>query len=139
MPKRSVPEGRVTDEGIEGDRQRDRRFHGGRDRAVCVYARELIAALQAEGHPIDVGSTGENLTVEGLDWSRLVPGVTVRVGAVHLQVTRYASPCTTIAGSFRGGDFKRIAQKTNPGWSRVLCRVVEPGMVRVGEPVHLGA
>jgi len=33
-----------------------------------------IEALQNEGHPIAFGSTGENLTVSGIDWQRVVPG-----------------------------------------------------------------
>ena len=31
-------------------------------RAVCLFSMERILQLQKEGHPIDIGSTGENLT-----------------------------------------------------------------------------
>lgn len=38
----------------------------------------------------------------------------------------------TIAGSFAGGDFARIAQRDHPGTSRVYARVLAPGdMVEV--------
>jgi MOSC domain-containing protein YiiM len=42
VPKRPVPECRVTESGLEGDRQRDLHFHGGPNRAVCLYPLERI-------------------------------------------------------------------------------------------------
>ncbi len=63
VPKLPVLEATVSDKGVDGDRQRNLKFHGGPDRAVCLYSLELIERLQDEGHPIDPGSSGENLTV----------------------------------------------------------------------------
>jgi MOSC domain-containing protein YiiM len=137
VPKLPRPEASVTVDGLVGDRQRDRRYHGGPQRAVSLYSLERIRALQAEGHPVDVGTMGENLTVAGLDWSRVGPGVRVTVGAVLLEVTKDAPPCKTIAASFRDGAFTRAAQKVHPGWSRFYARVLREGTVRVGDPVAL--
>jgi MOSC domain-containing protein YiiM len=136
VPKRPVPEAAVSVSGLSGDRQRDLRYHGGPDRAVSLYAAEVIAALAEEGHPIAAGTTGENLTLAGVPWGEIQPGVEVRVGPVRLLVTRYAAPCRNIARSFAGDAFGRISQKTHPGWSRVYARVLEPGVVRVGDPVR---
>jgi MOSC domain-containing protein YiiM len=69
VPKRAVPSARVTTLGLEGDVQRDREHHGGPERAFCLFSQERIRALQAEGHPVTPGSIGENVTLEGLDWS----------------------------------------------------------------------
>jgi MOSC domain-containing protein YiiM len=135
VPKQPVLECRVTESGLEGDRQRDLRFHGGPIRAVCLYPLESIEALQRERHPIAPGTIGENLTVSGLDWSLMVPDVELEVGEVRLQLTKFAAPCVNIAGSFRDGDFSRVAQKLNPGWSRICARVVRSGILRVGDPV----
>ncbi len=137
VPKHPTPEATVGTDGVEGDRQRDLRFHGGPDRAVSVFSAERIAGLQAEGHPIAPGTIGENLTVSGIDWTRATPGARFDIGAVRLEVTRYAAPCANIAGSFTGGDIARVAQKTNPGWSRVYTRVLAPGHIRVGDGVTL--
>ena len=137
VPKQPVPEASVTPDGVQGDRQRDRLNHGGPDRAVSIYAAEAIAALAAEGHPIRAGSTGENLTISGIAWRDVVPGAELRVGPVRLVVTRYTSPCEKISASFVGGEFVRISQKVHPGWSRVYARVVEGGVIRVGDPVQL--
>jgi MOSC domain-containing protein YiiM len=137
VPKCPVVEAAITTEGVEGDRQRDRRFHGGPDRAVTLFSSERIAALRAEGHSIVAGSTGENLTLSGIDWSRATPGARVEIGDARLEITRYATPCANIAGSFKDGEIARVAQKVNPGWSRVCARVVVPGRVRVGDSVKL--
>jgi MOSC domain-containing protein YiiM len=137
VPKHPAPEATVGTDGVEGDRQRDLRLHGGPDRAVSVFSAEHIAALRAEGHPIAPGTIGENLTVSGIDWSRVVPGACLDIGEVRLEITSYAAPCANIAGSFAGGNIARVAQKTSPGWSRVYTRVLAPGHVRVGDEVVL--
>jgi MOSC domain-containing protein YiiM len=137
VPKAAVRQAHVTRNGVSGDRQRDRRFHGGPDRAVTLFSLERIALLQAEGHPIQVGTTGENLTVSGLDWEALAPGARLRVGAALLQVTSYTTPCANLVDSFVAGDFKRIAQRDHPGWSRLCARVLEEGGVAVGDAVEV--
>jgi MOSC domain-containing protein YiiM len=137
VPKHPTPEATVGTDGVEGDRQRDLRLHGGPDRAVSVFSAERIVALQAEGHPIAPGTIGENLTVSGIDWTRASPGACLEIGAVRLEITSYAAPCANIAGSFAGGDIARVAQKTSPGWSRVYTRVLVPGRVRVGDTASL--
>jgi len=137
VPKTGVFEGLITEQGLDGDRQGNPRIHGGPDRAVSLYSLDVISALQREGHPISVGTAGENLTLSGLEWSAVVPGVEIEIGEVRLLVTRYASPCESIAESFLGGESTRISQKLHPGWSRVYCRVLASGLVRVGDPVHL--
>jgi MOSC domain-containing protein YiiM len=93
--------------------------------------------MRADGHPIEVGSTGETLTVSGIDWTRATPGARLAIGEVRLEITRYATPCANIIGSFASGDIARVGQKVNPGWSRVCARVLVPGRVRAGDSVLL--
>jgi MOSC domain-containing protein YiiM len=145
VPKRAVAEVVVGADGLAGDRQRNLKYHGGPRRAVCLWALERIEALQGEGHPVTVGSTGENVTLAGLDWERVVPGALLRLGdAVELEITSYTVPCRTIGGSFAWRRTGRISQKTHPGWSRVYAAVRRGGVVRVGddallvEPLELG-
>jgi MOSC domain-containing protein YiiM len=116
VPKLAVREAFLTPNGLEGDRQRDLRVHGGPDRALCLYALERILALQAEGHPIYPGSIGENLTIVGLDWQRLEPGARLAIGdEVIIEISKYAGPCKNIRGSFSDGDFNRVSQKLHTG------------------------
>lgn len=138
VPKLAVREAVLTSEGLEGDRQRDLRYHGGPQRALCLFALERVLELQAEGHPIFPGSVGENLTVVGLDWSGLKPGARLALGEeAVVEITSYTSPCKNIRASFAGGDFKRISQKVHAGDSRLYARVLRPGRLSVGQSVTL--
>jgi MOSC domain-containing protein YiiM len=137
VPKLPVLSAQLGVYGFDGDGHDDVESHGGPERAVCIYATELIEALRREGHPIFPGSAGENLTVTGLDWAEMVPGVHVAVGAALVQLTGYTSPCKTIRGSFINERFSRIFQKTNPGWSRVYGKVLVGGLVSLGDPVAI--
>lgn len=132
VPKVSRPEAWISRNGVYGDAQANRKLHGGPDRAVCIYAIEVIRALQAEGHPVGVGTTGENLTISGVSWELVAPGTIWRAGDALLEVASYTAPCKTIRDSFADKRYKRIAYKVNPGWSRVYARVIEEGRVRAG-------
>jgi MOSC domain-containing protein YiiM len=138
VPKNGVSGAQVSPFGIVGDAQNDTNHHGGPERAVCVYSLERIYALQKEGHPIDVGTAGENITVEGVEWDNVVPGVRLRVGDhVLLEVASFTKPCKTIRDSFIDGKFVRISQKLYPGWSRVYARVLTEGEIHFGDPVEV--
>ncbi|USN98858.1 MAG: MOSC domain-containing protein [Phycisphaeraceae bacterium] len=140
VPKRPVTRARVTMLGVEGDRQDDLVHHGGPDRAVCLFSADVIASLRSEGHPIEAGTTGDNLTISGLDWSAITPGTRLRVGgSVELEITSYTTPCKTIAGSFTDGGFVRILQDRHPGESRVYARVLGEGEVAPGDAVEVVA
>jgi MOSC domain-containing protein YiiM len=138
VPKRRVSGASVSLLGLEGDGQDDIKHHGGPERAVCVYSLERIHSLQAEGHPIDVGTVGENVTVEGIDWDLAVPGARLRLGdEVLLEIASFTNPCKTIKASFIDGEFIRIAERLHPGWSRVYARVLSEGSIRLGDPVEV--
>ncbi len=136
VPKTAVPHAKVMALGLEGDEHRWE-HHGGPERAVCLYAMEMIARLRAEGHDIVPGAIGENVTMEGLDWSAMVPGCHVLLGGtVLLQITSYTSPCSKITRSFKEGYFGRVSQTRHPGWSRVYARVLTEGSISHGDPVR---
>lgn len=52
VPKNYVFVVTVMGDRIEGDDQANKKYHGGPDRAVCLFSQERIDALRAEGHPI---------------------------------------------------------------------------------------
>ena len=138
VPKLRVERAGVTAGGLVGDGHNDTRHHGGPDAAVCLFSREVIERLRAEGHPIGPGTIGENVTVEGLDWAAVVPGCRlVFEGGVELEVVKYTNPCATIGESFRGLEFRRIKQDLHPGESRVYARVIREGELRAGAAVEL--
>lgn len=138
VPKRRVSGAQVSRFRLAGDAQDDKKQHGGPERAVCLYSLERIRSLQTEGHPIDIGTAGENVTIEGIDWNQVAPGTTIKIGdEVLLEVASFTNPCKTIRASFTEGEFIRIAQKIHPGWSRVYARVLREGQIRFGDPVEV--
>jgi len=137
VPKTPLDRAVIDINGVVGDDQTSKKYHGGPDRALVLYSLEVIAALQAEGHPINPGSTGENLTIAGLDWDDMTPGTKVRIGQTVAQITDFASPCWKIVDSFSDKESSRISQSEHPGWSRVCARVIIGGTVQTGDEVHL--
>jgi MOSC domain-containing protein YiiM len=138
VPKRAMEEALVTKRGLVSDRQAKPFIHGGPERALCLYAFELIEQLQREGHPVFPGSIGENVTLAGLDWAALEPGSRLALGPeVVIEISSYTSPCRTIAASFTGGEFARISQQRHPGWSRLYARVLETGRLAAGQRVRI--
>ena len=138
VPKLAVREAFVTDTGLECDRQAHPKIHGGPERALCLFPLEKIVELQAEGHPIFPGSVGENVTVAGLTWHQLEPGARLALGdEVIVEISKYTTPCNTIADSFRERDFRRIDQKHSPGDSRLYARILQTGTLKVGQEVKL--
>jgi len=138
VPKRPVLEAVITTTGVEGDRQRNLKVHGGPYRALCLFSQDLIERLQDEGHSIEAGSSGENLTIGGLEWEKLKPGDRLQIGPdVQLEITNYTIPCDQNAQWFRDRDYKRVSQKKNPGWSRFYAKVLREGVVRPGDAVEI--
>ena len=137
VPKHAISRARVTRAGMEGDRQRNLKFHGGPDRALCLYSADLIAKLLTEGHAIEPGMLGENVTIARIDWQLLQPGVRLDIGGIGVELTSFTTPCRHIAAAFADGRPDRISPKTHPGESRVYARVVREGVLSVGDPVFV--
>ena len=97
VPKLPVNEAEVTSNGVVGESQKDLKYHGGVERAICMYSLELIDVLNSEGHKIYPGSTGENLTIKGLDWTELKSGLKFLIGDAIIKLTKEATPCNTIS------------------------------------------
>ncbi len=133
VPKRAVEDVEVLHTGLVGDRQANRQYHGGPDRAVCLLGLDVIEALRARGHPIAPGTVGENLTLAGVDWSRLQLGSRLHFdGGLELEVTSWAVPCKQIAGSFHDGNSTRLHVDRHPGQARAYTRVLKIGRLSVG-------
>ncbi|MCY3880636.1 MAG: MOSC domain-containing protein [Chloroflexi bacterium] len=138
VPKLPIERAVIGTLGVEGDRQANTEHHGGPERALCLFSLEKIEALQAEGHAIVPGGAGENVTITGLDWDDVAPGTQLRLGeSVLIEITGYTAPCYKIEANFSAGDFNRINQKTNPGWSRAYAKVIEGGPLLPGDAVEL--
>lgn len=135
VPKVVVPAAEIDLHGLVGDSQADRRNHGRPWQALCLWSAEVVDEWAADGHPLAYGTAGENLTLRGLDWAALGPGIRLGVGTALVQVTSYAIPCDKNARWFTDGGFRRLAHDVAPGRSRLYAAVLEPGAVSVGDAV----
>jgi len=136
VPKLAVDAVEVDFGGVVGDIQRIRVHHGRPWQALCLFADEVIEQFQAEGHPIERSSVGENITVSGLDWAIVRPGIRIRVGTVLAHVQAFAEPCKSNAQFFLRGDFNRMNILRGPV-SRLYATVLEPGRIVTGDPIEV--
>ena len=138
VPKPRVDSVKVTTLGIHNEIVRDKKHHGGAEKAVCILTNETLEHLQSLGHPITGGSTGENLLLN-IPQASLNIGVQLTFNEVQLEITMAAPPCKTIAESFTGGDFSQLSDKKHPGQTRWYARVLHEGMILDGEEVSINS
>ncbi len=135
VPKRPVEVAEVGDRGLVGDRQEARQHHGRPLQALCLWSADVIDALRVEGHPIEPGLAGENITISGIDWASIQPGTQLLIGDVLAEISAWSTPCVKNAPWFLDRDFNRMNHDRHPGWSRAYAWVREPGTVRQGDKV----
>jgi MOSC domain-containing protein YiiM len=125
----------VGPEGLAGDVQVDRRFHGGVDRAIYAYSRSdadhWVSVLAREVPP---GLLGENLRVSGIDVSGARIGERWRTSrGLVLEVTAPRMPCRTLQGFLDVPDM--IARFNSAGRPGAYLRVIEQGRVAAGDRI----
>jgi len=135
VPKTPIDRAAVTSSGVAGDRQDDRTHHGRPLQALCIWSQDVIDALKAEGHPINPGLAGENITVAGIDWASLRPGSRIAIGEIDVLISSYAIPCAKNAGWFTDRYFNRMHHAKHPGWSRLYGIPIGDGTISRDDPV----
>ena len=134
VPKLPIEKAEIKFEGVEGDfnKFRTEKKNSTGTRAVTLFSLEQIEKLRSEGHSIDVGTTGENITIEGVDWPSLEVGNRLMIGEAMIELSEPTAPCGKIGKSFIDGAFSRIDHELELGWSRWSASVIEEGHVEVG-------
>lgn len=135
VPKLPVATAAVGAGGVAGDRQAKRKYHGRVWQALSLWSAEVVAQLQAEGHPVAPGAAGENLSIAGVDWAVLRPGVRLQVGQVLAELSMPVTPCRQIAGCFADANPWRIGHRRHAGVTRWYASVLQPGSIAVGDAV----
>ena len=131
MPKLPVESARVTRQGVEGDWQRNRKYHGGPNRAVCIFSEELYAWLREQGIDLTFGALGENFTTRNIDLSTLSGGDRLRVGECIIELTDVRVPCNSLK-KWDSRFPKLIVGRS--GW---VAKVVQDGTVKPGDQIEL--
>jgi MOSC domain-containing protein YiiM len=136
VPKRSVDEVMIDNNGVVGDVQHTRLHHGRPWQALCLWSTEVIDGFVAEGHPLALGSAGENIAISSIPWHLVQSGVRLRIGDVLAEASVFALPCKKNARWFSGGDFTLMHHDRGPV-SRMYASVLEPGRIQCGDAVVL--
>lgn len=126
LPVKSVDE--VVAEagkGLVGDR-----YHGAKHRHVTVQsASQLAEAAERLGRDVPFGGTRRNVTVSHGEVPT-TPGARLRIGAVLLEVVRVAAPCRLLDDDLGPGAAEALRRRAG-----TCFRVLEGGVIRVGDPV----
>jgi MOSC domain-containing protein YiiM len=134
MPNQPVPLAMVTRDGVAGDWQKNRKYHGGPNRAVCIYSEELYAWLREQGVEVGNGDIGENFTTRELDLLKLAKGDRLRVGSdCVVQITDVRVPCSQLRKW--DGDLPELIVGRS-GW---VAKVVVEGEVKAGDTIEVVA
>ena len=126
----------VSELGLDGDVQVNRKYHGGEGQAVYAYAQEDADWWAAElDRELPAGRFGENLRTTGLDLTGAVLGERWRVGTTLLEVTASRTPCANFERFW--GVPQLVRRFTAHGATGAYLRVLETGDVGAGDAVEV--
>nr|WP_159466043.1 6-hydroxyaminopurine reductase [Scandinavium goeteborgense] len=129
----------LTERGLIGDEQAEKKIHGGPDRALCHYPREHYADWAQEfpeqAELFCAPAFGENLSTVGLTEKNVFIGDIYRWGDALIQITQPRSPCFKLNYHFGISDISSLMQSSGKmGW---LYRVILAGKVSSDQPLEL--
>jgi MOSC domain-containing protein YiiM len=131
--------------GIVGDVHKNRKYHGGPDRALLLIASEAIDSLARDGWPVFYGALGENMTTVGCDYKAWRPGLRFRAGETLIELTKPRTPCATL-DVYGAGIQRRIFDRrvkaldvSSPRWgeSGFFAAVLEPGWIEKNDIIEV--
>jgi MOSC domain-containing protein YiiM len=95
--KAAVEEAFLRFENFDGDGQGNLRYHGGKDRSVCVYISEHYRWWKSVyGYELQYGAFCENLTLDGVHEDAVCIGDVFRIGQAVAQISLPRDPCRTL-------------------------------------------
>ncbi|CAB3718622.1 MOSC domain-containing protein [Achromobacter piechaudii] len=126
-------------EGLRGDEQADRRFHGGPEKALHHYARDhypgWLAELGERAILAAPGAFGENISTSGLTEADVCVGDVFRAGTALIQVSQARQPCWKLDHRFgQRGMAARVQASGRTGW---YYRVLQEGWLCAGDTLAL--
>lgn len=139
MFKEPVEQARVGVDGIVGDRQGDRRVHGGPEKAVHLFTQEAYDRISAErpdiAEQLRPGVFGENLSTRGLTEADACISDVFALGSARIQISQPRSPCWKIDNRLDTVNMVPLINDLGcPGW---YFRVLTEGDITVGDELEL--
>lgn len=128
VQKRNVGEAVLLEDfGIEND------AHAGKwHRQVSLLSAEKINAFREKGAEVNYGDFGENLVVEGIDFSSLSVGTKLVCNDVILELTQIGKECHS-----RCQIYHKMGDCIMPR-EGVFARVLKGGRIRLGDELMVG-
>ncbi|PKQ45603.1 MOSC domain-containing protein [Confluentibacter flavum] len=122
---------------VKDDEVTDRKYHGGEFKACYLFSEDHYAYWKNLYPNLDWdwGMFGENLTVNGLDETKMMIGAIYKIGSALVQVTEPREPCFKLGVKF--GSQKVVKQFVIHGFPGTYVRVLEEGFVKAGDTVSL--
>ncbi|AFI27089.1 MOSC domain-containing protein [Bacillus stercoris] len=122
--------------GIVGDDVANHKFHGGADRAVCLYPFEHYVYWERMfNKKMTPPIFGENITATGMLEEQVCIGDVYRIGGTIIQVTQGRVPCATISKYNEERDFlKKVVETCLTGY---FFRVLQEGTIESHSDIEL--
>ena len=126
----------LSELGLTGDEQADKRFHGGKEKALFMYPKENYLELSCEfGKEIPVGGNGENISIIGINERDVCVGDVYQLGESVIEVSQPRRPCWKPARRHRTMEFSKTIQDLGmTGW---YFRVIQEGKITKGDTLKL--
>lgn len=132
IPKLPVEASLLGADGFEGDGHNHEK-HRTPFQAVCLQDIEKLEELTGEGYPLSVpGTTGENLTVSGLNVNQLPLGCMLRLSnGAMIELTKVRKPCYVLDA------IDPRLKEDIAGRCGMYARVIGGGIVRAGDEIEV--
>ncbi len=126
----------VTSTGFAGDGIFNVKYHGGEDKAICVYPQQHLSHWsEVLGISLPNAPFGENLSLTETSEDKVHIGDIFRIGEVLVEISQPRQPCKTLAMRYNKADFvKIVVQSGFTGW---YLRVLEEGKIQQGDTCTL--
>lgn len=129
IPKLPVDSVWITKAGLEGDGHNHEK-HYRPEQAVCLQDIEMLKQLQSEGYPLYAGTTGENLTVQGLNVNELPLGTILEFPeGLIIELSKVRKPCYVL------DSINPQLKEDIIGRCGMYARVLKEGSIRIGDKI----
>lgn len=107
--------------------------HGGQwHRQISLLSQTSVDKMRALGADVDFGDFAENITLEGVEVSRLPIGTHLKAGEVLLEVTQIGKECHNQGCAIK----KQVGTCVMP-LEGIFARVLEGGWIAAGDSIEV--
>lgn len=127
----------LTKSDVQKDTIINRVNHGGENKACYLFSTDQYPFWKEKypNHDWNWGMFGENLTVEGLDESKIRVGNIYKLGSALVQVSQPREPCYKLGIRFGTQEIlKQFIDQNHPG---TYVKILEEGEVGIGDELQL--